>query len=132
MSLTDGQLHINLSQSGIDHVLTSPTGPVQAFMRRTTERVADEARRRAPVQTGRLRSSIVVHRGALGSWEVSAETDYALVVHEGRKKKNRTTVRRGRGGMRVAVRRRSNSSGKGATGQPFLRDALKDVVGSLA
>lgn len=130
MNLTDGRLHINLSQSGIDKVISSPTGPVQTFMRRTAERTADEARRRAPVQTGRLRSSITVNRAALGAWEVTANVDYAFIVHQGKKKKNKTTVRRGKGGMKVAVRKKSGS-GKGAKGQPFLRDALKDVVGSL-
>jgi hypothetical protein len=123
-------IHINLDQAGLNHVLKAPTGPVQTFMRRTAEKTADEARRRAPVVSGRLKNSIVVNRGPLGSWEVTATAPYAYVVHQGTGKKSVAPVRiRKGGGVRITVRKKT--SGLGAKGQPFLMDALQDVVGSL-
>jgi len=123
-------LQVNLDQAGLDHLLKAPSGVVQTFMRRTTERTADEARRRVPVLTGRLQRSIVIRRGAMGSWEVLAETRYAYIIHEGLMKKSATPTRiRKNGGVRVTVKKKG--SGKGSKPQRFLMDALRDIIGSL-
>lgn len=124
-------IDVDLDQGALAHLLKAPSGVVQTFMRRVAEQTADGARRNAPVQTGRLKSSIVVRRAEIGTWEVSAETDYAYKVHEGTGKKKTTAkkIRKG-GGVRISASKKG--SGKGAQGQPFLMDALRQAVNALA
>lgn len=91
--------------AAVQAILQSPDGPVAQYLARTAQLVTDEAKRRSPVDTGRLRASI--------TWQLLTDDDglfarvgtdvhYAGYVHDG-------------------VR--------GRIGRPFLREALDEVLG---
>lgn len=66
--------------------LATPDGPVWQDMARRALRVQNEARRLAPVDTGRLRNSIVwevVLDAGVPVARVGSNVEYALAVHEG-------------------------------------------------
>ncbi|WP_019549824.1 HK97 gp10 family phage protein [Streptomyces sulphureus] len=101
-----------------------------------TTAVATAARRRAPVDNGRLRASIRSETSVRGSQvvgEVWSSLEYAAYVHEGtgiygpsgqpiRPRRARVLSWQPRGGGRVFAR-----EVRGQRGQPFLADALAEV-----
>lgn len=98
---------IKLDDAALNSVLVSISGDVSRYMLRLGIKVQSAARRRCPVDTGRLRSSIGVTQketaqGAVTS--IGTNVEYALYVHEG------TRFQQGR---------------------PFLADALTEVVSAI-
>jgi len=70
----------------LDEVINGPTGPVAQYMNRIANRVADAARLKVGVRTGRLRNSIKwsANRFAGGQERIiGAYTAYAYDHHEG-------------------------------------------------
>jgi hypothetical protein len=76
-----------------NRIVLSPTGPVARDLARRAERVVSRAKVLCPVDTGRLRASIVSTRPApkgtglsvkIGAGRVvGTNVEYALAVHEG-------------------------------------------------
>lgn len=117
--------------------------------RRVGRRVQNAARRRAPVDEGTLRNSIeyvVDHRGTRTHITVGSPLPYARYIHEGTGiygPKGRPIVPTTRQALKFQIkggsgRRRGADarwvfakSVKGVQPNPFLVDALVDVMGSL-
>lgn len=77
---------VDVHPGPLNHLLTSPTGGIATALLRTGIRVQTEARRRCPVDTGRLRSSIgVTLTAAPAGFAVTVGTNvaYARYVHDG-------------------------------------------------
>lgn len=93
------------NRAGQARLLQSPTGPLGRWMTRTGNQVVNRAKARANVDTGLMRSRIEfrleVQQGQLVG-VVAARTNYARYVHDG---------------TRYML------------GNPFLTDALRDVIG---
>jgi hypothetical protein len=74
------------NRAGQDRLLNDPAGPYGQWLTRVLNEAANEARQRANVDTGYMRSRIefVVQTGPDGTLEgiLAARTDYALYVHE--------------------------------------------------
>lgn len=127
---------MRLDNTAITRLLQGPQGLLARDLALRAQRVTNGAKRRCPVDEGRLRSSI--------RWElrsdsrglhavVGSDVEYALFVHEGtrahqirprHKRFLRFPSTRTRGGfafarvVRIPARR----------GVPFLRDALRDAA----
>lgn len=75
-----------VNRRGVNSVLYSPSGPAGRDLRRRLVRVTNDAKRRCPVDFGRLRSSIVhteprrTPRGVAGT--VGSNVVYAAAVHD--------------------------------------------------
>lgn len=100
-------VQIKLDSSTLNNLLVSISGDVSRYMLRLGIQIQSSARRKCPVDTGRLRSSIGVTQkaatqGAITS--VGSNVEYALYVHEGTRFQH---------------------------GRPFLRDALNEVVSAI-
>jgi HK97 gp10 family phage protein len=93
--------------SGVDALLHSTTGPYAQWLARVGNRIVNSAKRRAPVDTGLMRSRIEfrleLQAGVLVG-TVEAKTAYSWYVHNGT---------------------------RGRAGRPFLADAAREVLGSL-
>lgn len=125
---------------GLRQLLSGRTGLVALDITRKMQKVESGAKRRCPVDTGRLRSSI---RSTLGTDDkglvgrVGTEVDYALAVHEGHKeyrvKSNRgpgTALRfEVAGGDVVYISYPNEVTIPAAKGRPFLKDAIDDIRG---
>jgi hypothetical protein len=122
-----------ISQSSIDSLMAGPGGAVAADLLKRGRRVQNDARRRCPVDHGRLRSDIQVvleMHGSLPSVKVGNSVDYAWFVHEGTGvygPRRRTIRAKKRGGVlrftvngKVLYRPRV----RGVKGRPYLKDAL--------
>ena len=99
------KVEIKLDERALHDLLKSTSGPVGQHLFRGGKAVEAAAKRRAPVDTGRLRSSIGTSlvEGADGvEVRVGTDVEYAPYVHDG------TRYFRGR---------------------PFLDDALREVLG---
>lgn len=97
----------NPDRAGIDRLVRDHNGAVGQAMTRLLNRVVNNAKSRANVDTGLMRSRIVFRledtaSGLLGV--VAAQTRYAYFVHEG---------------------------ANGYAGNPFLTDALRDEMAFL-
>lgn len=113
---------------------------VSPFLRRVTNRVAedirDEAKRTAPIRTGKLRASIRASRATertpyLFRANVTAHDRIAVYVHEG----TRPHFIRARRGHDLRLPRgmfRSSVRHPGATPRPFLVTAARRVVARRA
>lgn len=121
--------------AGLAELLVGTHGPVALDLTRKALRVQSGARRRCPVDTGRLRSSIrwTIERDAKGLYaEVGTEVEYAASVHNGHK----AFVISVPAGA-YAANRNTGFIVQGPTdlhipatqGKPFLRDALQDITG---
>lgn len=100
-------IDIKLDDSALDSLLVSISGDVSRFMLRLGIQVQSSARRKCPVDTGRLRSSIGVTQKATSAGAITSigtNVEYALYVHEGTRFQH---------------------------GRPFLRDALNEVVAAI-
>lgn len=140
------RVSVKLDPQALYGLLQSPAGPVAADIVRRSNRVLSDARRRCPVDEGRLRASLAseirVEPGTIIG-RVGTNVEYALYVHEG------TGIYAGKGPItpkraRVLAWPVKNNTGrgrrryrggataqyayaksvKGQPGKPFLRDAL--------
>lgn len=124
---------------GLRELLSGKAGLVAVDIYRKTQKIESGAKRRCPVDTGRLRSSI---RSSIGDdakgvyGKVGTEVEYALAVHEGHKeytvKSTRgpgTALRFEIGGDVVYISYPNEVTIPAAKGRPFLRDAIDDIRG---
>lgn len=132
-------VRFELDTRALRTLLKSPTGPVIAELNNRGRRVQNGAKRRVRVDTGRLRSSIVVTNGTLDDLPavfIGTNVKYAEYVHQGtgiygprrapiRPKNSKFLVFKPRG-SRVTVFARQV---RGVRPNPFLRDALADAGG---
>lgn len=118
--------------------LCRPGGPVVRDLERKAIRTRDIAARKAPVDTGRLRSSITWRIEFVAGRPVAVigtNVEYARFVHDGTgihgRAKAPILAKPGKvfvftpKGSTDAVFARSN---KGVTARPFLTDALKEAL----
>lgn len=100
-------IDIKLDDAQLNNLLVSISGDVSRYMLRLGIKIQSSARRKCPVDTGRLRSSIGVTQKATSAGAVTSigtNVEYGLYVHEGT---------------------------RFMTGRPFLRDALNEVVSAI-
>lgn len=131
-------VQVRLDERVITQSLRTTGGPVGRGLFGVATRVEARAKRKAPVNTGRLRSSIkkrVVNRGGEVQAIVSADVKYAAFVHEGTgiygPRRRRITPRAGaflvftpKGTSDVVFAR----TVAGIRPNPFLADALREVI----
>lgn len=94
-----------LNPAAVHEMLNSRRGPVGKDLTKKAIKVTSGAKRRCPVKTGRLRSSIrwdLMEDGKGLFARVGTEVEYAAAVHNGT---------------------------RGRKGQPFLEDSLQDIAG---
>jgi hypothetical protein len=98
-----------INNGALSQMFRSPSGPAAQELQRRTLRVENRAKVLCPVDTGRLRSSIVrgqIRTTATGlAQSVGSPVVYAAAIHEGSGPP-------------------SWSGGRGPRPRPFLRDAL--------
>lgn len=116
-----------VNRANVRALMDSQQGPAVLDMERRLIRIQNDAKRRCPVDTGRLRNSIsheiVVERGALVG-RVGTNVQYATALHEGHKPIVPVTARVLRftpKGSNVAIFRPRT---RAVAGRPFLRLAL--------
>jgi len=132
-------VEFKINKAALDAMLTGQNGPVVKILNEKGRLVENGAKRRAPVDTGRLRSSITTSMGTFNGKPaafVGTNVDYAIYVHEGTgiygprgapitPKRGKFLVFRVRGsGVTVFARQV-----RGVRPRPFLKDALQDVRG---
>lgn len=132
-----GGLYVQIDQSAIKDMCTSPNGMVGRDIYRRGQNVLAAAKKGAPVLTGRLRSSLGIQvgksRGEVVA-RIGTNVNYARYVHDGTgifgpKSTPITPKRQGgvlkfeAGGKTVYAR-----SVKGMRGRPFMLDALRRAV----
>lgn len=123
-------VQVEMSESGFAG-LFSLEGDVGRYMERLGEQAAEIARTLCPVDTGALRASIRSDMGADLTVEVSANTDYAVHVHEGTAPhtitpKRARVLRFPTKGGRVVYTTKVEHPG--TKPHPFLMDAIRIVV----
>jgi hypothetical protein len=77
---------VTINEAELRRFLTSPNGPVVTHVREIGQRVVNDARRRAPVDTGRLRASIqlaIQTHGLRITCRIGSNLQYASWVHNG-------------------------------------------------
>jgi phage gpG-like protein len=107
------RVRVVIPEANVRRVLLGSTGLLTVAISESGRQVANQAKRYAPVDTGRLRADIqstITVRGSEVRAKVGTGVEYAAAVHEG-------STRR-RGGRTVTTR-----------GRPFLTRAVRDVVG---
>lgn len=123
----------SVDHAAIIRLTRSETGPVVRFLWRTGHQIRNRASIYCNVDTGRLRSSLYVVTTARPSVRVGSNVNYAVYVHEGTgphriypvSKKALRWV-----GPTGAVYAK-HADHPGYHGNPFLRDAMVEVVGAL-
>ena len=142
-----------LNPSEVKSLLTGAQGPVFRILNQKANQVKNVAVSLAPVDQGKLRSSIastVQNEGGQPVAYVGTNVDYAIYVHEGTglySKRNPRLIRPVRAkALRWPVKNQSgvgrrryrggqtagyvfSKTSKGSPGRPFLTDALKRVFG---
>lgn len=125
------KIDIKINRGEVNRMLQNRDGPVGRYIYRLAMETAMEARQRCPVKTGHLKASIGVHRAARNSMEVTANSPYALAVHQGTgphvisSSKPMAFPSKKRGGRMVVVNKVNNP---GTKANPFLMDALSHVI----
>ena len=79
---------VTINQAEVRRLVSGPTGPGYRVVTQAVRAVEAQAKRNAPVDTGRLRASItgsVQARGVTVVGRVGSNVDYAAAVHEGRR-----------------------------------------------
>lgn len=107
------KVRVVVPEANVRRVLLGATGLLTQHVTDVGRKVANQAKRYAPVDTGRLRADIqsaVTAGGSEVRAKVGTGVEYAAAVHEG-------SVRR-RGGRTITTR-----------GRPFLARAVRDVTG---
>lgn len=77
---------IDIDRPGLDFMLNNPQGEVGQWLRRKGRWMVLLAKNQAPVQTGKLKSSIeLIHNRVSNGQEIlyGSRVDYAYSVHEG-------------------------------------------------
>lgn len=127
------RVDVDLDEAAIADLIADVVGEV------TTE-VANAARRRCPVDNGALRASIrtqVSHRGGEVVGEVYSDLEYAAYVHQGTgiygpsHRPIRPVRARVLSWEQAGVGRVFAREVRGSRAQPFLADALAEVVGHI-
>lgn len=127
-------IQINLDEAAIRRMLESPKGEVGQFIHKIGVATVMAAKGNAPVDSGKLRASIDISLwpGPKNSLEITANTHYAWLVHEGQKAKTvsgnpilRFPSKKKGGKVIYAT---GNVQQKARKGNPFLTKALKEVV----
>ena len=142
-----------LDNAGLKEVLSGQDGAVWLRTLRLTNQVKNSAKRKAPVDQGKLRASItseMISENGNPVGVVGTNLEYALYVHEGtglwskkrpgpirpvrakalrwpKKNQSGKGSRRYRGGKTSAYVFSKQSAG--SPPKPFLTDALKEVTG---
>lgn len=130
-------ISIRLNNREIDRLLKGDTGPVAKRLLRIGYKIEKGAKRRCPVDTGRLRSSIHTEESNTSSGaplvRVGTNVEYAIYIHDG------TGVLGPRGvpitpvssSVLVWTDKKGNTvfakSVRGMKPRPFLKNALDDV-----
>jgi hypothetical protein len=134
---------VELNRTAIERMFNDPDGPVARELIKVGLRVVRVAKRMCPVDNGPLRASIGidrVKRDARGLYiSIGSDKEYAAAVEFGSglfgtgpgAKRQRITAKNGKAlrfkiGGQVIFRR----SVAGQQPQPFLRPALREVVGA--
>lgn len=127
-------VRLTLDQAAVRRLTLDRQGPVGGGLEKIAVRVVGEAKRRCPVDEGRLRASItynVLTVGAQLSARVGTNVEYARFVHDGRGPVFPVSAKvlrfKPKGSSQFIFR----SSVGPAEAQPFLREALVDVVSRL-
>jgi hypothetical protein len=79
-------VHVHIDQRALQEFLTGPAGPVVQHMEELGRAVENEAKRRCPVDEGRLRASLqhtVSVEGTRVVARVGSDLEYAAYVHHG-------------------------------------------------
>lgn len=140
-----------INDAALRSLLTGQDGPVVKYMYNLGRKIGNEAKRRCPVDEGRLRASIentVTVTGALVITRVGTPVEYAIMVHNG-------TGIYGPSGKRITPKRATSArptttkprpaalrwqkggeiffarSVAGTRANPFLTDALRAVLTPL-
>jgi hypothetical protein len=123
------------SEAQIRLQVTGPKGYAGKLVKDTVRVTTNYAKVHAPVDTGRLRSSIggrITTRLDAVHGEVSTNVKYALLVHNGTKpheiRPKAAKALRFKVGSRIVYARRVHHPGTKA--RPFLTDALRQAAGS--
>lgn len=130
-------MRVRLDRSNINDLLRGSSGPVVRQINSYSRQVANAAKQRVGVDSGRLRSSIqhtVEVRGAKVVGRVGSLVDYARYHHDGtgiygptgrpiRPRNGKFLVFPGRGGGMVFAR-----EVQGSKPNPFLVSALEEIV----
>jgi len=140
------RVQVILHTDVINYIVNSPNGPVMLDLQRRGNRVVNEAKRLAPVNTGALRASITMQNVTIAGnpgVRIGSALPYAIYVHEGTGiygrgspiRPRRATIlrwpainnsgsgnRRYRGGATAGYIFAKEVAG--SPGRPFLRDAL--------
>ena len=77
---------VALDPQAVQALLSSPSGPVYADMKRRANKVQNLARRLVPVDTAKLKQSITYEMGTVGKdvvARVGTNVEYGLYIHEG-------------------------------------------------
>lgn len=118
-----------LDPAAIEEVLHGRHGPVARSLVRKATRLVSGAKRRCPVDKGRLRGSIRYEfiSGRKLAVRVGTDVEYAAAVHDGHgpiEPRNAKILHFFVGGEEVFTMRV-----EATTGVPFLKDALQDIKG---
>lgn len=139
---------VELARRNLEAATIGSTGLVTTFVTRRTTSVRSRGSLYAPVDTGRLRSSltqVVLRRGTTVIGMVGSDVDYAEAVHDGTKGGS-VTVRghavrghqvKGSAGRAAYSRQAHTRSAHTRTlptraGRPFLRRALTEVLSDIS
>lgn len=80
-------VRVHIDQAAVNRALTGPDGAVTRLVEDTCRRVLNEAKRRCPVDEGRLRaslqSSVTVEAGPRVIGRVGTDVEYGVYVHFG-------------------------------------------------
>lgn len=128
---------IVLNKAAITELLQGPRGDVVKDLTRRTLKVNAGAKRRCPVDHGRLRSSIrhSLRKDSLGYYGyVGTDVDYALAVHNGTRSHQvgstrgpGTAIKFKAGGQDIFISFPATVTIPARPARPFLKDALQDA-----
>lgn len=156
MSEIKARTELQLKRAELHLILAGHEGPVAKQMARVANQVMNSAKRKAPVDRGKLRASItyeLIRENDQPVFVVGTNLEYALYVHEGTglwsktrpgpiRPKSAKALRwpkinknyRQTGGPRRYKNGKTyayvfSKQSAGSPGKPFLADALKEVTG---
>lgn len=125
---------LTLNEAALRRMLDSPRGEVGQFIHKIGVATVIAAKAHAPVDSGKLRASIDISLwpGPKNSLEITANTHYAWLVHEGQKARSIT----GNPILRFPSKRQGGKiiyatgtvQQKARKSNPYLVKALKTVV----
>lgn len=130
---------VALNEARLREILTGPTGAAYRLVATLSRRVMNNARQRAPVDTGNLKRSIhtdrITTRGRTIAGGVTAATNYAYELHEGRAARFIKPVNaKALSWIDKSTGKRVFSAGhhvRGTRPRPYLIDALREEAPRL-